>query len=156
MENLEETKNKENLIIEEIKPEKKKKILTEEHKAKLRDSMAKALAVRKQNILARKELKEAEMKQHEEKKEQLQKRYEKTKNNKKTKELHEIAYNILSKNQESDSDSEGIIEEIVIKKAPKVSKPKLNRNRSVKILPKEDDELIQEIPKQQEFNITFY
>ena len=118
--------------------------------------MAKALAVRKQNILARKEMKEVEMKQHEEKKEQLQKRYEKTKNNKKTKELHEIAYNILSKNQESDSDSEGIIEEIVIKKAPKVVKPKLNRNRSVKVLPKEDDELIQEIPKQQEFNITFY
>jgi predicted GIY-YIG superfamily endonuclease len=84
----------------------------------------------------------------------LQKRYEKTKNNKKTKELHEIAYNILSKNQESDSDSEGIIEEIVIKKAPKVVKPKLNRARSVKILPKEDEELKDE--PRQETQILFY
>ena len=154
MENLDNKENNENLNIEQIAKPKKKKNITEEHRTNLRESMNKALAARKQKILERKELKEAEMKEHEQKKEQLQKRYEKTKNNKKTKELHEIAYNILSKNQESDSDSEGIIEEIVIKKAPKVVKPKLNRARSVKILPKEDEDLKDE--PRQETQILFY
>ena len=56
MENLDNKENNENLNIEQIEKPKKKKNITEEHRTKLRESMNKALAARKQKILERKEL----------------------------------------------------------------------------------------------------
>ena len=111
-------------IIENVEISKKtgkpklKRNYTEEHKQKMRESMAKALEARKAKILERKALREVEEKVHEEKKQQLKEVYEKTKNNKKTKELKDIAYDLLTKANDESSDDD-VIEEIVIKKQPK-------------------------------------
>ena len=112
-------------IIENVEISKKtgkpklKRNYTEEHKQKMRESMAKALEARKAKILERKALREVEEKEHEEKKQQLKEVYEKTKNNKKTKELKDIAYDLLTKANDESSDDDDVIEEIVIKKQPK-------------------------------------
>ena len=92
--NLESRDQQEELlsgIIEKVEISKKtgkpklKRNYTEEHKQKMRESMAKALEARKAKILERKALREVEEKEHEEKKQQLKEVYEKTKNIKRLK-----------------------------------------------------------------------
>ena len=56
-----------------------KRNYTDEHKQKMRDSMRIALEVRRANIVERKKIKEIEAQEHEEKKQQFKKIYEKQK-----------------------------------------------------------------------------
>ena len=147
-------------IIEKVEISKKtgkpklKRNYTEEHKQKMRESMAKALEARKAKILERKALREVEEKEHEEKKQQLKEVYEKTKNNKKTKELKDIAYDLLTKANDESSDDD-VIEEIVIKKQPKsrtanqrVSSGKPKQRARSKAIVEEEEEEEQTFPAQ--------